>query len=233
VLGGYGYDESHFDGDPSDALEDRAAKDTIRRVHLAVWSTGLVKSILDFLTPNREDPRSNSVESFILWNQSKAPVDASDFLARNRFPKLQRPRLSNCSISSWDHLTSRTSALTTLKLDFSHPSPAPSPTPTVSQLLSILSSNPALPKVALLDRAVPDGGGSESSSRVQLHHHRGLIQFPNVRALSFDGVALSAAFPNPNLAGEGKVFPSGKLIGVRSCPSWPLVCPQEPNWTRS
>ena len=33
-------------------------------------------------------------------------------------------------------------------------------------------------------------------------------QFPNVRALALDTVPLSAAFPNPNLVGDGGVFPS-------------------------
>ena len=165
VLGGYGYDESYFDGDLSDALEDRAAKDTIRCVHLASGNTALVGSILDSLTANCEELRSSCMESFVLKNLNKLPLDVSDFFAHYRFPKLQRLRLSNCSISSWGYLTSRTSALTTLKLDFGHTS-AP---PAIYQSLSILASNPALWKVTLLRRPIPDGGGSESS-RVKLHH---------------------------------------------------------------
>jgi len=361
VLGGYGYDGRYFNAALRDALEDHAAKNTIRCVHLAAGSIGLVKSILDLLTPDCEDPQSNDIESFVLCNQSKAALDVSDLFAHNRFPKLQRLRLSNCSISSWAHLTSQTSVLTTLKLDFTHPSPTPSPTPTIYQLLSILSTNPALRKVALLRRAVPDDdGGDKSSSRVQLRHLKGLYlngglrhvfnllqrldhprkmdtlsltlhdcgdvdisqivgpylrdhlqrrgraqhglnlfassgyrtyraphvafrvgnadgdnfsdpaqleigtfveitmlligkhqnareraildligctpreevvyfksnnpiatedtctQFPNVRALSFDGVALSAALPNPNVAGEGKIFPSLEHVSLEN-----------------
>ena len=179
VLGGYGYDERYFDTTLRDVLKDRATKDTIRRVHLTAAGTGLVKSILDSLTLEREEIRSNGIESFVLFNQSKASVDVSDFLAHYRFPKLERLSLNNCAISSWDHLTSRTSALTTLELDFTRLPPAPSPTPSpplpptppISQLLSILSSNPALRKITLLGRAVPDGGdGKESHPRVQLHH---------------------------------------------------------------
>ena len=173
VLGGYGYTEGHFDATLRDVFKDRATRDTIRRVHLSAGGTGLVNSILSSLIPDCDEVRSNSVESFILFNQSKAPVNVSKFFAHYRFPKLERLALYNCSISSWDHLTSRTSALTTLELDFTHPSTTPSPTPAVSQLLSILSSNPALRKVVLLKRAVPDSdgdGGSEPSSRVQLPH---------------------------------------------------------------
>jgi len=164
VLSGYGYEAKYFDATVRDALEDRAANDTIRRVHLEAG--GLLRSILDLLTPDCKELRSNSMESFILWNRSKVPVDVSNFFAHHRFPKLRRLNLNNCSASSWDRLVSRTSALTTLELDFSYPSS----TPTISQLLSILSSNPTLRRVALLGRAVPDDAGGRSSSRVQLHH---------------------------------------------------------------
>ena len=167
VLGEYGCNERYFDDTLCGALEDRAANDAIRRVHLLSGDAGLVGSILNALTPNCEDLRSNGVESFILWNHGKVPADVSDFFAHYRFPKLQRLNLVNCSVSSWDHLTSRTSVLTTLELELDRSSP----TPTTSQLLSILSSNPVLQKVALLRRAVPDDdGGDKLSSRVQLHH---------------------------------------------------------------
>jgi len=164
VLGGHGYDTKYFDATLRDVLEDRAAEDTIRRVHLDAG--GLIRSILDSLTPDCEELRSNSMESLILWNRSKVPVDVSDFFAHYRFPKLQHLNLNNCSISSWDRLGSQTSALSTLELDFSYSSP----TPTISQSLSILSSNPALRRVVLRGRAVPDGVGGKSSARVQLRH---------------------------------------------------------------
>ena len=98
------------------------------------------------------------------------PVDVSAFFAHCRFPKLRRLDLTGCAISSWDGLTSRTSTLTTLKLDLCFPSF----TPTTSELLSILASNPVLQKVALHRRGVPDDGGGKSSSRVQLRHLNGL-----------------------------------------------------------
>ena len=163
VLGGDGYDTRCFDATLRGALEDRATKDTIRSVHLDAG--GIVRSILESLTSDCEEVRSSSMESFILWNRNMVSMGVSGFFARYRFPKLQRLDLRNCSIKSWDHLTSRTSALVTLKLDFN----SPSPTPTVSQSLSILSSNPALRRVALHRRAIPDHAGGESSSRVQLH----------------------------------------------------------------
>ena len=33
-------------------------------------------------------------------------------------------------------------------------------------------------------------------------------RFPNLRALSFTEISLPAAFPDPNLIGEGKIFPA-------------------------
>jgi len=173
VLGGFGYIERHFDAALREVLRDRATRDTIRCIHLTAGGTGLVKSILDTLTPNCDELQSSSIKSLVLLNQSKAPVDISKFFAHYRFPKLERITIYHCSISSWDHLTSRTSALTTLELDFPHPSPTPTPTPTISQLLSMLSSNPALRKICLLKRAVPDGDGGGDrgpSSRVKLPH---------------------------------------------------------------
>ena len=61
---------------------------------------------------------------------------------------------------------SRTSVLTILTLDII----SPSPTPTTSQSFSILTSNPTLQKLTLAPRAVPDGCGNETPSRVELHH---------------------------------------------------------------
>ena len=166
VLGGYEYDAKYFDDTLRDTLKDRAAKDIVRRVHLEAGDTGLMRSILDSLTPDCEELRPSSMESLVLWNRNKVSVDVSNLFAHYRFPKLQRLDLSNCTISSWDHLTSRTSILTILRLDFGYLSP----TSTTSQLLSILSSNPALQRLALLRRAVPDDSSGESSARVQLHH---------------------------------------------------------------
>jgi len=170
VLGGHDHGDDYCYDELYDVLRDRATKDAIRCVHLQAGDSMLINSILHPLAANCKGIQSNGIESLVLWNRDDVgPVEVSNFFARYRFPKLQRLDLTNCKISSWDHLISRTSVLTTLKLDFTHPSPIPTPTPTTSQLLSILSSNPALRRVALLRRAIPNDSGGESS-RVQLRH---------------------------------------------------------------
>jgi len=162
-------EEEYFIDDPLyDALQDRATRDIIRRIHLSTKESGLLHDIVTLLTPTCEGIRSSSVASFILLNWDHALVDVSDFFARHRFPKLQRLRLYNCTISSWDRLMSRTAVLTTLDLDFATPSSAPS----TSQLLSLLASNPALQEVKLGMGAAP--GDGDNSSRVQLHHLKNL-----------------------------------------------------------
>ena len=147
-------------------LQDRAARDTIRRIHLSSEDRSLLSSIISSLAARCEGVRSNSVESFILLNESCVPLDISDFFAHFRFPKLRRLELNDCKITSWDLLTSRTAVLTTLSLRFYNSSP----TPTTSQLLSILTSNPALRKLTLSRYAIPDDGGGGSLLRVPLRH---------------------------------------------------------------
>ena len=145
------------------ALEHRAAQDTIRSVHLISEDSELLDSIISPLAAKCEGIRSSSVESLIICDESLlrgqrvTSVDVSDFFAHHRFPKLQRLVTVNCRISSWDFTTSRTSLLTTLSLGFSYPSP----TPTTSQLLSILDSNPALQEVSLSACAIPDDGDNQ------------------------------------------------------------------------
>ena len=163
-------DEDHLNTTLRNVLQDRAARDTIRRVHLVADDSELSDSIISSLTANRGGLRSNSMESFILWNRGDTSVDVSDFFAHYLFPKLQRLDLFNCAISSWDHLTFRTSVLTTLELNFDEDFDHDSPTPTTSQLLSILTSNPGLRKVQLSMCAIPEDGVEESSTPVQLHH---------------------------------------------------------------
>ena len=147
-------------------LQDRAARDTIRRIHLSSEDTSLLSSIISSLTTVCEGVRSNSVESLILSSSDDEPVDISEFFARYRFPKLQYLRLDSCRITSWDLLTSRTTVLATLSLHFHNSSP----TPTTSQLLSILTSNPTLRKLELSGHAIPNDGGGEPPLRVLLHH---------------------------------------------------------------
>jgi hypothetical protein len=77
-------------------------------------------------------------------------------------------------ISSWEHLGLHTTALTTLHL----PIGRASPTPTMSQLLSILASNPRLRSLTLSESMIPRDSGDGSASRAPLHH---------LRYLSLDG----------------------------------------------
>ena len=154
------------------ALQRRAERDAVRQIHLASEDSELLDSIMSSLIANYEGIQPNNVESFLLRDESDdgTSVDVSDFFAYSRFPNLRRLELLNCTISSWDLITSRTSVLTILILNFSYPSPAP----TTPQLLSILESNPALQELSLSGCAIPDDGGNKSSFRVPLHHLREL-----------------------------------------------------------
>ena len=92
-------------------------------------------------------------------------VDISAFFSRYRLPKLRYIDLRGCQIS-WDLLGSQTTALTTLYLAMDELSPIP----TLSQLLSILSSNPLLQNLSLdcLDSYII--GGDAPTIRVQLQY---------------------------------------------------------------
>jgi hypothetical protein len=166
-----------------DALQDRAARDTIRRVHLdSSDATGLLNPIISSLVVEGEETRSSSVESFILRNGSPSRVDISNFFSRYHFPKLYRLDLYGCSISSWELLGSRTTSLTTLKLA----SGERPPLPTLSQMLLILSANPNLQFLVLLNGSVPEVESDRSSSRIPLRHLKRLYlgsDFRNVFGL--------------------------------------------------
>ncbi|KAF9785009.1 hypothetical protein BJ322DRAFT_802960 [Thelephora terrestris] len=155
------------------ALQDRVAQDTIRRIHLSADDSELLDSIISPLATCESDGiRPSGVQSIIVWDMSEyTSVDVSDFFAHHRFPELRCLQLENCTISSWDFLTSRTSVLTTLILIIRDPSPAP--TVTSPQILSILRSNPSLQKITLYGCSVPEDGG-DKSSRVPLTHLRRL-----------------------------------------------------------
>ena len=166
VLDGVQFSRDTLDAPLRKALQDRAMADTVRRIHLVSEDPELPSSILSPLTADCEGIRSSSVESIIIYDDRWDPaVDVSDFFAHYRFPKLRNLELINCAISSWDLITSRTSVLTVLDLYFEDPTP----NPTTAQLLSIFTSNPALRKVWLAGRTVPDDGGGTSSLQVPLH----------------------------------------------------------------
>ena len=152
---------SGLDDELRDALRDRATRDTIRRVHLiGTKSANLLRSIISSVIVEGEETRLNSVESFIVLNlDGRNTMDISGFFSRYYLPRLKCLRLYGCRISSWDLLGSRTTALTTLELK----GIAISPIPTLSQLLSILSSNPLLQDLTLLYNPAPHVVDGESS----------------------------------------------------------------------
>ncbi|KAF9785005.1 hypothetical protein BJ322DRAFT_802462 [Thelephora terrestris] len=152
------------------ALQDRAARDTIRRIHLTANDSELLDSIISLLASCESDGiRSSGVQSIILRDHSEyTSVDVSDFFAHHRFPELRCLQLDNFTTSSWDFLTSRTSVLTTLVLITQL-----APIVTSPQILSILRSNPSLQKITLYECSVPEDGG-DKSPRVPLTHLREL-----------------------------------------------------------
>jgi hypothetical protein len=147
------------------ALQDRAARDAIRRVHLKDGSGELLNSIISCIITEGEETRSNSMKSFMLWNTSGSGVDVSYFFSQYHFPKLQRLDLHGCSILSWDLLRSQITSLTTLSLTNCQRSPIP----TLSQMLSILSANPNLQSLILFHGSIPHAY-SDGPSPIQLRH---------------------------------------------------------------
>ena len=81
------YTNHDFDATLRDALQDRAARDTIRRVHLKSGdAAGLLNSIISSIIAEGEETRSSSVESLILENDGMSKVDISNFFSRYHFP---------------------------------------------------------------------------------------------------------------------------------------------------
>ena len=158
-------DNGSFDASLRDVLRDFATRDAIRRVHLRVGDSEFLSSVVSSLTVHDEEFRPNSMVSFILLNVGITPFDLSEFFACYRFPNLRHLELINFTTTRFDHLTSRTGALTTLSLNSAPPSPAP----TTSELLSILVSNPTLQEVSLSVGAASKPEGNGSPSRVPLH----------------------------------------------------------------
>jgi len=155
-----------FDEALRDALRDRVARDVIRKVHLRGEDTRFLTPIVSSLIPEGEDVRPSSIESIVL----SGGVDISDLFTRYRFPKLRNLHLSgHFKISSWDHLKSATTALTSLSLDFYGVFPS-SAIPTTSQILSLLTSNPGLRSLALDSPLIDDDSRYGPRLRVPLHH---------------------------------------------------------------
>ena len=144
-----------FDETPQDAVRSRVIQDTIRKAHLMSDNGGTLTSIIFSLTPSDKGGRNENTESIVWRNRGFTFVDVSNFFARSHLSRLRSLRLSGrIQISSWDHLASRSTLLTTLSIDIST-SPL-SPAPTASQLFSILASNPNLRRLTLSNAALPD-----------------------------------------------------------------------------
>jgi len=168
VLDGWASDsEFVLSGPLQDALKNRTTQDMIRKIHLRGRHLNLLTSIISSLTPDGERARERRTESIILQFMGMATVtELSDFFTRSRFPKLRYLHIGGVfRISSWDHLPSQTTRLTTLSLQLIPPSLAP----TTSQLISTLASNPNLRELALQFHALP-GDVDGFSSPLPLRH---------------------------------------------------------------
>ena len=144
-----------FDKSLQDAVRSRVIQGTLRQVHLMSDDSDILASIISSLTPNDDGGRNENIESIIWRNRGFTVVDVSDFFARSRLPRLRFLNLSGeFQISSWDHLASRSTLLTTLSIEISA-SPL-SLAPTMSSLFSILTSNPSLRRLSLTNSALPE-----------------------------------------------------------------------------
>ena len=150
-------------------LKDRAARDGIRQIHIRGDDTDCLGPVLSALTPDEEGVRRNCIKSIILQTAT-IPEELSDFLARSRLPQLQHLNIAGTLKSPfWDHVTSQTTHLVTLSLEFTRSSLPP--TTSTSQLISILASNPHLQHLTLWRASLP-GDTDGSGVRVPLRHLR-------------------------------------------------------------
>ena len=180
-----------FDGPLRDALRDRAERDSIRTLHLSNENTDLLlpipnyhtsnanidllHSMLPVLIPSGQGIQHSSIESLILEDFD---VDVSDFFTRRHFSKLRRLSLSaGIGISTWAHLESHMTALTTLSLTIGNPGTFP--TPTISQLLSIFASNPRLQRLSLSIPPIFEEYGDVSAPQI--------VNLPYLKSLYFSG----------------------------------------------
>ena len=165
ILDGWFCKDGVFDEALRGTLMDRAARDVIRKVHLASYDKKLLAAIISSLVHEGEETRPSSIESIVL-----SYVDVSDLFTQYRFPKLRNLHLSQkFRISSWDFLKS-TTTLTHLLLSDIETSPSPSVVPTTLQILSLLASNPNLRSLTLDTLPVNDDGGYNPRLQVPLRH---------------------------------------------------------------
>jgi len=144
-----------FDESLQNAVRARFIQDTIRQVHITSNDGELLAYIVSSLTPDDDGGQNENIESVVLENSGQPTVNISDFFARSHLSKLRSLVLGgNLWISSWDHLASRTTLLTTLSFNISGPPFLP--TLTTSRLFSILTSNPNLQELTLTNATLPD-----------------------------------------------------------------------------
>ena len=196
-------DYDHLDATVSSAIRDYATRGAIRRVHLDCEDETILDSVFSSLTPEDEGVQSSQIKSLILMNWNALDIDVSVLFARYSFPKLQCFDLHNYRISSWDHIGTRTGALTELGLFPNYESPSPS-TP---QLFSLLTSNPALQTLKLCDPAIPTDDYKLSSFRIPLHHLKVLKLAGELR----DVFNLLYRLDHPILD-KLEIFPSGCTV---------------------
>ena len=165
-----------FDGPLRDALQDHAARDSIRSIHLSGSDSGsdLLGSIVSSLTPEDEGIRCSSIESLRLEYTN---LDISNFLTRHSFPKLRVLRLLNPKLSPWDHLKLQAAPLTTLSLESTE-------SPTTSQLFSVLASYPNLQDLSLYEAMIPRNLGDGPTLRAPLPRLKKLRLLGDCRCIS-------------------------------------------------
>lgn len=158
-------------------IRDRAGRDLVRQVHLLCLREDLLPSVISWLTPDSEGVHRRSIESIDLQSMANRVLDLSIFFARLHLPRLNSLLLCGVlRMPSWDHLIPQTTLLTTLSLDIEDVSPTPPPT--TAQLLSILISNPGIQDLSLIDSAIPEDDGDESTFQVP---------FPRLKKLCLRG----------------------------------------------
>jgi hypothetical protein len=156
------------DDELHDALQDCAARDVIRQVHLRGFGVRtLLESVISSIIIEGKEPRSIGLDSLVLQNLEGSPnIDISNLFSQYHFPKLRRLELQGFS-APWDLLGSRTTHLTTLSLTADG---GQEPRTTMAQVLSVLSANPDLRSLALFNKSVPHTDGEGTPTRIRLHH---------------------------------------------------------------
>ena len=198
---GGGNVENLFKGPLSDAVRSRVMQGSIRQVHLRAHNGVTLAPIISSLTPDAEGSRNENIESIVLRNVLYPHLDVSSFFARSRLSRLRLLHLSgNILFSSWGHLASGTTLLTTLSLSIV--SFSPRPPPTTSQLLSILVSNPSLRELSMSRRVIPEDDDDGLTSQVPLCHLKKLDLRGDLRSVFrlLDRLSLPGTLDSTSLA---------------------------------